>query len=116
MHALTILHRCLDTFLTCVHRRRCETLFAAAAACVSGPRLTLTDIGKTGTDHVWDVVPCPPATQANAGTAARRLTISLPRLSDLTSVHLSAIADDLWTVTRDNGEVCEVPLSAIEGG
>ena len=23
---------------------------------------------------------------------------------------------DLWTVTRDNGEVYEVPLSAIEGG
>jgi hypothetical protein len=24
--------------------------------------------------------------------------------------------DDLWTVTRDNGEVYQVPLSAIEGG
>ena len=23
---------------------------------------------------------------------------------------------DLWTVTRDNGEVYEVPLAAIEGG
>ena len=46
MHALTILHRCLDTLLTCVHRRRRETLFAAVAACVSGPRLTLTDIGR----------------------------------------------------------------------
>ena len=23
---------------------------------------------------------------------------------------------DLWTVTRDNGEVYQVPLSAIEGG
>jgi len=45
VHALTILHRCLDTLLTCVHRRRCETLFAAVAACVSDPRLTLTDIG-----------------------------------------------------------------------
>jgi hypothetical protein len=32
--------------LTCVHRRRRETLFAAVAACVSGPRLTLTDIGR----------------------------------------------------------------------
>jgi hypothetical protein len=32
--------------LTCVHRRRCETLFAAVAACVIGPRLTLTDIGR----------------------------------------------------------------------
>jgi hypothetical protein len=40
VHALTILHRCLDTLLTCVHRRRRETLFAAVAACVSGPRLT----------------------------------------------------------------------------
>ncbi len=46
MHALTILHRCLDTLLTCVHRRRRETLFAAVAACVRGPRLTLTDIGR----------------------------------------------------------------------
>ena len=46
MHALTILHRCLDRLLTCVHRRRRETLFAAVAACVSGPRLTLTDIGR----------------------------------------------------------------------
>jgi hypothetical protein len=32
--------------LTCVHRRRRETLFAAVAACVSRPRLTLTDIGR----------------------------------------------------------------------
>jgi hypothetical protein len=23
---------------------------------------------------------------------------------------------DLWTIKRDNGEVYEVPLSAIEGG
>jgi hypothetical protein len=23
---------------------------------------------------------------------------------------------DMWTVTRDNGEVYQVPLSAIEGG
>jgi hypothetical protein len=40
VHALTILHQCLDTLLTCVHRRRRETLFAAVTACVSGPRLT----------------------------------------------------------------------------
>jgi hypothetical protein len=46
VHALTILHRCLDTLLSGVHRRRRETLFAAVAACVSGPRLTLTDIGR----------------------------------------------------------------------
>ena len=46
MHALTILHRCLDALLPCVHRRRRETLFAAVCACVSGPRLTLTDIGR----------------------------------------------------------------------
>ncbi len=46
MHARTILHRCLDALLPCVHRRRRETLFAAVSACVSGPRLTLTDIGR----------------------------------------------------------------------
>lgn len=46
MHALTILHRCLGTLLTGVHGRRRETLFAAVAACVSGPRLTLTDVGR----------------------------------------------------------------------
>jgi hypothetical protein len=46
MHALIILHRCLGSLLSCVHRRRLETLFAATAACVTGPRLTLTDIGR----------------------------------------------------------------------
>lgn len=46
MHALTILHQCLGPLLTVVHRRRRETLFAAVAACVGGPRLTLTDIGR----------------------------------------------------------------------
>lgn len=46
MHATTILHRCLAALLIGVHRRRLETLFAAVAACVSGPRLTLTDIGR----------------------------------------------------------------------
>ncbi len=46
MQAVAILHQCLDALLTCVHRRRRETLFAAVAACVSGPRLTLTDIGR----------------------------------------------------------------------
>jgi hypothetical protein len=46
VHALTILHRCLDSLLTCVHRRRLNALFEAVAACVIGPRLTLTDIGR----------------------------------------------------------------------
>jgi len=46
VHAVMILHRCLDSLLTGVHRRRLETLFAATAACVAGPRLTLTDIGR----------------------------------------------------------------------
>jgi len=46
VHALAILHQCLDALLTGVHRRRRQTLFAAVAACVSGPRLTLTDIGR----------------------------------------------------------------------
>lgn len=46
MHAIAILHRCLDPLLVHVHRRRLATLFAAVGACVSGPRLTLTDIGR----------------------------------------------------------------------
>ena len=46
MHGLIILHRCLGSLLSCVHRRRLDTLFAATAACVNGPRLTLTDIGR----------------------------------------------------------------------
>jgi len=46
VHAMTILHRCLDSLVTGVHRRRCATLFAAVAACVAGPRLTLTEIGR----------------------------------------------------------------------
>jgi hypothetical protein len=45
MHAVTILHRCLDALLPCAHRCHRESLFAAVGACVSGPRLTLTDIG-----------------------------------------------------------------------
>jgi len=44
--ALTILHRCVDALLVTVHRRRFDGLFEAVAACVSGPRLTLTDIGR----------------------------------------------------------------------
>jgi hypothetical protein len=28
----------------------------------------------------------------------------------------ATVKDGLWTVTRDNGEVYQVPLSAIEGG
>jgi hypothetical protein len=46
MHALTILHRCLAPLLTQIHRRRLDTLLAAVAACVSGPALSLTDIGR----------------------------------------------------------------------
>jgi hypothetical protein len=46
VHATTILHRCLDTLLNSVHSRRRATLFDAVAACVAGPRLTLTEIGR----------------------------------------------------------------------
>jgi hypothetical protein len=46
MHALTILHRCLGSLLTGIHSRRLAVLLEAVAATVSGPRLTLTDIGR----------------------------------------------------------------------
>ena len=46
MHALKILHHCLAPLLTHIHRRRLATLLEAVAASVSGPRLTLTDIGR----------------------------------------------------------------------
>ena len=46
MHALTILHRCVAPLLIGIHRRRLAVLFEAVAASVSGPRLTLTEIGR----------------------------------------------------------------------
>ena len=46
MHALTILHRCVAPLLAGIHRRRLASLLEAVAATVSGPRLTLTDIGR----------------------------------------------------------------------
>jgi hypothetical protein len=46
MHALTILQRHLAPLLTGIHARRLATLLDAVAATVSGPRLTLTDIGR----------------------------------------------------------------------
>ena len=46
MHGLSILHRCLGPLLDGIHRRRVATLLEAVAATVSGPRLTLTDIGR----------------------------------------------------------------------
>ena len=54
VHALRILHRCLTPLLTHIHRRRLETLLEAVAASISGPRLTLTDIGRrfTGTTRL----------------------------------------------------------------
>lgn len=51
MHVATILHRCLDALLSSVHKRRRQTLFAAVAACLIGPRLTLTDIGRRFGGH-----------------------------------------------------------------
>ena len=46
MHALTILQRCVAPLLAGIHRRRVSVLLEAVAATVSGPRLTLTDIGR----------------------------------------------------------------------
>jgi len=46
MHAATILHRCLEPLLQHIHRRRLATLLAAVVSCVSGPRLSLTDVGR----------------------------------------------------------------------
>lgn len=51
MPAIEILHRCLDPLLEHIHHRRLATLLVAVASCVSGPALTLTDLGRrfTGT-------------------------------------------------------------------
>jgi hypothetical protein len=46
VHAPAILHRCLDPLLVPIHRTRLAALFAAVSACVLGPGLTLTDIGR----------------------------------------------------------------------
>ncbi|MEA3644000.1 MAG: IS4 family transposase [Lamprobacter sp.] len=46
MHALTILQRCVAPLLIGIHRRRLSVLLEAVAATVSGPRLTLTEIGR----------------------------------------------------------------------
>ncbi len=46
MHASAILHRCLAPLLVPMHRARLTALFAAVAACVAGPGLTLTDIAR----------------------------------------------------------------------
>lgn len=45
-HAATTLHRCLEPLLQPMHRRRLATLLAAVVSCVSGPRLSLTDLGR----------------------------------------------------------------------
>jgi hypothetical protein len=46
MHALTIIQRCVAPLLAGIHRRRLSVLLEAVAATVSGPRLTLTEIGR----------------------------------------------------------------------
>ena len=46
MHAITILHRCLSPLLANIHSRRLATLFEAVVSCVSGPALSLTDVGR----------------------------------------------------------------------
>jgi hypothetical protein len=45
VNAGTLLRRCLDPLLQSIHRTRLVTRFAAAAACVSGPVLSLTAVG-----------------------------------------------------------------------
>jgi hypothetical protein len=46
MHALTILHRWVAPLPVGIHARRLAALLEAVAATVSGPRLTLTEIGR----------------------------------------------------------------------
>jgi len=46
VHALVILQHYLAPLLTHIHRRRLATLLDAVASCVSGPALSLTDIGR----------------------------------------------------------------------
>jgi hypothetical protein len=46
MHAAAILHRCLQRFLNHIHQRRLAALLNAVGSCVSGPRLSLTDVGR----------------------------------------------------------------------
>ena len=46
MHELTILQHCVGPRLAGIHRRRLTVLLKAVAATVSGPRLTLTEIGR----------------------------------------------------------------------
>lgn len=46
MHAITILQRCLNPLLEHMHARRLSTLLEAVASCVSGPALSLTDVGR----------------------------------------------------------------------
>ena len=46
MHAIRILQRCLSPLLKHIHARRLATLLEAVASCVSGPALSLTDVGR----------------------------------------------------------------------
>jgi hypothetical protein len=46
MHAIAILQRCLTPLLANMHARRLATLFKAVVSCVSGPALSLTDVGR----------------------------------------------------------------------
>jgi hypothetical protein len=46
MHAIAILQRCLTPLLANMHARRLATLFEAVVSCVSGPALSLTDVGR----------------------------------------------------------------------
>ena len=46
MHAIAILQRCLVPLLPNMHARRLATLLEAVASCVTGPALSLTDVGR----------------------------------------------------------------------
>lgn len=46
MHTATILYRCLEPLLQYIQHRRLATLPAAVVSCLSGPRLSLTDVGR----------------------------------------------------------------------
>jgi len=46
MHVSAIVHHCLEPLLHHLHRRRLVTLLAAVASCLSGARLSLTELGR----------------------------------------------------------------------
>jgi hypothetical protein len=46
MHVTQVLHRWLAPLLSCIHAKRLKSLLDAVAACIAGPGLSLTTIGR----------------------------------------------------------------------